>query len=305
MNRQNILMAAAILLLAGCSSDEQTTGESGDRVALQVTSGIQSRAIGNNWQADDAIGIYMYEAGTTTLSEWTENRKYTTSDGGNAFTATADQTIYFPVDGSKVDFYAYYPHQAEFNDNGEAVFDVSDQTIQPSFDLMTASLSSAAEAPLDKNHPAVAFRFNHRMTRLELNITAGTGIASAALEGLKVEITNQRTEGLFDPSFDAHGVNLGPVKTVTMLTAADGLTASAILIPCGDASHYNPVRTGRELIFTLAKTGEVFRWAIPDEKAFNEGDRNIYNITIRRTGLDVTATIKDWNKVENGQFDAE
>lgn len=289
-------LCATIMLTGGCSNDNETAlPDGGDRVALQVTSGIQSRAIGSDWQAGDAIGIYMLKTGTSTITEAATNRRYTTADGNSSFSATADQTIYFPVDGSQVDFYAYYPHLTQFDENGEAVFDVSDQTKQPSFDLMTAKLNSTAVAPLDKNNPAVAFKFNHRMTKIELNIAAGTGLIPSDLAGLTVEITNQRTEGLFNPVFDATGVNLTAAKTVTMLTAADGLTSSAILLPCyTEASYDNQVIPGRELLFTLT-SGEVFRWPIPDTKSFNEGDRNIYNITMNRTGITVTATIEDWN----------
>ena len=294
-----VLPGAAIcaaLLLAGCGNDNGTeTPESDGRVALQVNGGIETRATGTAWEKGDAIGIYMLKAGTTDISEEAENRRYSTADGSSTFATTAGQTIYFPIDGGTVDFRAYYPHRETLTD-GVMALDVSSQTDLPAIDLMTAKVASTEAAPLDKNHPAVAFTFTHRLTKLELNITAGNGISASDLAGLKVEVTNQRTSGSYDPQFEAFGVDSDPVQTVAMNTSADGTLAQAILLPTTAADGINPIVAGREFIFTLQQTsGEVFRWSVPDDKGFLAGDRNIYNITINRTSLTVTATIEDWN----------
>lgn len=295
-NRQSILMVAALLLLAGCSNDnEGAAAPEGDgRVALEVSSGIESRAYDNKWESDDAIGIYMLKTGTATISEGAENRRYFTADGGSAFGTTAGQTIYFPFDGSKVDFIAYYPYQ-KTQTNGAFALDVSAQTDLSAIDLMTAGVKSTEAEPLDKNHYKVDFKFAHRLTKLELNISNGNGISKSDLEGLKVEVTNQRTSGSYDPLFEAFGVDSEPVQTVELNTNADGTLAQAILLPT-TMDGINPIVAGREFLFTLKSTGEVFRWSVPDDKGFERGDKNIYNITINRSGPEVTAEIIDWNK---------
>lgn len=287
-----ILLTLATIALTACNGEE-TSAENGGKVALQVTGGIQTRAADNQWQANDAIGIYMLKAGSTDISESAKNRKYTTSDGGSAFIASSGQTIYFPVDGSKVEFIAYYPYQTL--DNGTLMVNVSNQGDLSLFDLMTASTKSTDNAPLDKNHPQVAFDFSHRLTKIELNISAGNGLSSADLKGIKVEITHQRTNGSYDPQYDVQGVNATPVQTIMMNTNEAGTSSQAILLPNTAADGINPVISGRELLFTLAATGEVFRWTIPDTKLFQAGERNIYNITINRTSINVTATITNWN----------
>ena len=288
-------ICAALLLLTGCGNNNgvETPGSDG-RVALQVNGGIETRATDTAWEKGDAIGSYMLKAGTTTLSEGAENRYYFTVDGSSTFAATAGQTIYFPVDGSTVDFRAYHPYRGTLSD-GVFALDVSSQTDLPAIDLMSAKVESTPEAPLDKNHPAVAFTFRHLLTKLELNISAGNGISADDLQGLKVEITNQRTAGSYAPHNELLGVASEPVKTITMNTAADGTLAQAILLPTTPTDGINPVIAGRELVFTLKETGEVFRYPLPDDKGFLAGDKNIYNITINRTSLTVTAEVQNWN----------
>lgn len=305
-NRQSILMVAALLLLAGCSNDNEgaATPEGDGRVALEVSSGIESRAYDNKWESDDAIGIYMLKTGTATISEGAENRRYFTADGGSAFTATTEQTIYFPLDGSKVDFIAYYPYQKTLT-NGAFTLDISTQTDLSAIDLMTAGTKTTEAEPLDKNHYKVQFKFAHRLTKLELNIGTGRGITTEDLKGLKVEVTKQRTSGSYDPQFETFGVDSEPVQTVELNTNAGGTLAQAILLPTTAADGINPIVTGREFLFTLKSTGEVFRWSVPDDKSFERGDKNIYNITINRSGVEVTATIEKWNEVDNEEIEAE
>ena len=305
-NKQSILMVAALLLLAGCSNDNEgaATPEGDGRVALEVSSGIESRAYDNKWESDDAIGIYMLKTGTATISEGAENRRYFTADGGSAFTATTEQTIYFPLDGSKVDFIAYYPYQKNLT-NGAFTLDISTQTDLSAIDLMTAGTKTTEAEPLDKNHYKVHFKFAHRLTKLELNIGTGRGITTEDLKGLKVEVTKQRTSGSYDQQFETFGVDSEPVQTVELNTNAGGTLAQAILLPTTAADGINPIVTRREFLFTLKSTGEVFRWSVPDDKSFERGDKNIYNITINRSGVEVTATIEKWNEVDNGEIEAE
>lgn len=301
--RRFIFTLLTVMALTACSNDNETVLPDGsDRVALQVTSGIQTRVIGSNWQKDDAIGIYMFKSGSTAISESAANRRYANTDGSTSFTTSAEQTIYFPIDGSKVDFVAYYPYQQTLNE-GLLDLDVSNQTNLAALDLMTAEAHTTDAAPLDKEHAAVMFNFSHSMTKLRLDIVAGTGITAAEMKGMKVEITNQRTHGTYNPELEAFGVDAGTIRTVTMHTNADGTSSEAILLPNTDTNGINKVVAGREIVFTLS-TGETMKWSVPDTKLFKMGDCNTYKITLNRTGVEVTATISDWNNVNGGNSEA-
>lgn len=291
-------MAAALILTAGCTNDNEGTDAPADgRVALQVTGGIhvQTRAHDTEWDKNDQIGIYMFAAGSTTALEGVENIPYKTESGTAAF-APSGTVIYFPTDGSNVDFRAWYPYE----DVAEMwTADLTDQSSQAALDLMTADAKSNTEpggTTYNKNQPVVKLNFSHRLTKLVLNITGGNGVGTDELAGLKVEITGQWKTALYDPDIDGIGFEEASA-TITLLTKADGTFAEAILFP-DDLTHKS-LTTGRLLVFTLS-TGEVFYWDIPDTKSFNAGEKNIYNISINRTGLDVTASISDWNKGNGG-----
>lgn len=285
-----------LLLPTGCSNDSETSvSDSDGRVPLQVSGGIhvQTRAHDAQWDKDDQIGIYMFAAGKTGIAEGAANIPYKKSDTGDGFTPV-NTPIYFPIDGSNVDFHAWYPYKDVTADAWTA--DLTKQTSQAALDLMVADAKSSTQeggTVYNKLQPTVRLNFEHRLTKLVLNITNGSGISTDNLKGLKVEITKQWKTAIYDPEFQAIGF-VQELTPVTLLTKGNGTFAEAILFP--DDLTGKSLTTGRELVFTLQDSGEKFYWPIPDDKSFNSGEKNIYNITINRNALDVTATITDWNK---------
>lgn len=283
-----------LLLPTGCSNDSETSvSDSDGRVPLQVSGGIhvQTRAHDTKWDKNDQIGIYMFAAGSTTAAADATNVPYKTDQGNGKFTPSGTP-IYFPIEGNNVDFRAWYPYQ----DVAEKwTGDLTKQTSQAALDLMTADAKSDTQTGgtvYNKNQPAVSLNFRHRLTKLVLNITPGSGISADDLKGLTVEITNQWKTATYDPDSDAVGFEEASAS-ITLLTNTGGTSAEAILFP--DDRTGKDLPTGRQLVFTLQGSSEKFYWDIPAGKSFNAGEKNIYTISINRSGLEVTSEITDWN----------
>lgn len=298
-------LLAASALFVGCGNEDVApasveNGNNDGRVALRVNSGIQTRAAGKTWSQDDAIGIYMVNTGTQTVAESASNRLYKAQAPGesSAFEAEgAGNIIYYPVDGSSVDFLLYYP-QRSLTDNVYSI-DVTNQNNLPAIDLMTAKVTGK-----DKTQPVIEPKFFHLLAKLKLNIKNGEGITVADLNGLKVDITNQRTKGSYNVLKEEMTLAQGQNgEEITLNTVADGTQSEAILLPTTEVDGINPIIDGRQLTFTLNATGETFKWDVPNEKQFEAGKENVYNITINRTPIGVTATIEDWTPGNAGGED--
>ena len=68
-----LFLAATALSFAACSSDDENMGANDGPVAAQITAGINdvlTRAFGQSWEANDAIGVSVYTPtdGTPTLT---------------------------------------------------------------------------------------------------------------------------------------------------------------------------------------------------------------------------------------------
>lgn len=298
MKNSLLPLALTALLFVSCdNTDDNIPGTDDTRVPADITAGITTRATVSEWEPNDAIGVYMLNAATTDITEAAANRRYLTAAADGKFSpATADQTVYFPIDETqKVDFTAYYPYAASLTGNVYQV-DLSTQTTPAAIDLMTAKVASTAEKPLDKNHRTVTFSFAHRLSRVEANITAGEGFTDADLNGLAITLSSQPLKAdyaiLTDQLTATDETGLLP-----LLTATDGKTASAIILP-------QTGQTGRALTFTM-KNGAIFTWDVEADRTFQASKKTVFNITLSRAGVEVTATIQPWGTQDTVDDDIE
>ena len=292
MNKKTFsAVALATLLLTACQNDEETM-QTDARVALQVTSGIQTRAYDATWEANDEIGIFGFTQGDAPTQAHT-NVRYVTTGGDGAFTPDGT-TIYLPTDGSSLDFVAYYPHTTDL-ENGIYTVDVEDQSDLSTIDLMAAGMQTA-----NRINNTVTFNFEHKLSKIVLTFKPGDGMALSELAGMKVQLTNQQTKALFDVTQPDGEVVVGTntPATLTLNTTDDGMSSEGIVLPSANFDSMT-------LHLELEDGGSFFNWDLNNSKAdkFEAGKKYVYDITVNKSRLDVTATIEDWapGNGENGE----
>ena len=296
--RSLTLAFAGVLALVSCSNDDN--GENNPR-AIRFTGGIgiqseiipQGRASGATWNNDDAIGIFMVDHGQTGIAESAANRKFTT-DGSGSFTPVAGNEIYFPMDASrKVDFIAYYPHQADVTLDSEIEISTADQSVPSSFDLLWAKADNS-DAGYDKENPdAIPLTFDHKLAKITMNCKADVSVGGTSLEGMTVVVRGMKTKTMFA----VKDGTLGTPETVADIAmrevaTADGFQFScdAIILPCSYAAG------DVEVEFKL--NGEVYTWDM-EQVDFTAGNDHVYEVILYRTGVKATGTINPWISVVN------
>ena len=303
ITRQTIpALVALTLAFTGCNQDENLpSGNTDDRVAIRVSSNIDvtdgvmkktiTRAANDDWYAGDQIGIFMLSG---TAVDTYANIPYETASTDGSFAPLDNGTvIYLPVDGSDRNFVAYYPYRENVGNGNTYEIDLSNQTPQEAIDFMTAGKVEG----INKTAPTVNFHFRHRLCKLRLTIGVDESFTDiSALENLKVELTGQRTGGSYNVLTDGAMPTTSGDATITLKTAADGLSAEAIVFP---SENFNDM----QLKFYVEDETTPYTWDLKkSEKAekFEEGKEYIYNITIKKTGINVTATIENWGEGNEG-----
>lgn len=308
--RTNKLSVPALLALslafAACSNDENLINGENGNVAVCVSGGINagegavkagSRAAGSAWEAGDAIGIFMLDgAAVDTYS----NIEYVTTDNSGVFTPQST-TIYLPVDGSGRDFAAYYPYDGVMDGSTYSI-NLNNQTDQSAIDFMTSEKENGGTYSIVKGivktDPDVKFRFHHMLSKVSLIIKTGNGFIgdNSELAGLTVKLTGQNTEGKYDVLKDNAVTATGTAdKTIELLTAADGLTSEAIVMP---ADSFN----GMKLLFETVNSGN-YEWSFEsstEATKFEPGKEYKYTVTINKTAINVTSTIAPWEPGNGG-----
>ena len=289
---------ATTLSLTSCSQDDDVKVPA-DKGVVKFSSNITDlnpalRAAGDSWDEDDAIGVYMLESATTTVVDGMANVEYTTSTNGTSGTFTAKgPAIYFPFSGDQVRFMSYYPYNGDVATNGNVYsVDVVDQEDQSKIDLLYAFKEDGV-FDITTTSP-VSLEFEHQLTKVILNVKAGSGLTADDLQNLKVHFDGLNTQAdfnLFTGTLGTPGViaNIVPVAT----SAAEEFVASyeAIILPMETAPE------GSKIVFDLNEGEDTYEFKIFSwnfTAGLESSTKYIYNVTINRTGVELSTTIKDW-----------
>jgi hypothetical protein len=287
-----VVMAA--LFLASCTNGDLAPRQnSGVRFTGDVENVAgATRVNGTTWAEGDAIGVFMVVHGTRAVAEKTANREYVTK--GNGTFAAAGDAISYPMDGSMVDFIAYYPY-AERTELGNINVVLGNQNNQPSFDLMWAVADNSGAGYNKGAKGAVPLEFEHKLARIVMNTVAGTGLGEP-LEGMTVRIENMYTRGVFNLATGTFGMP-DTAADITPHTAKDGEQYDAIIMP----GSYN---AGVVKVRFTTGGGDTFTWTM-DAETFEGGNEYVYTVGLSRTGVTATATITPWNTIPKGAVTAE
>lgn len=290
-NINKLILGSVMLATAAtaCTNEDMTSSGDGDKVAVKISaSAATTRAVDNIWGQGDVIGITMLKAEGTDVIAPNINKSYTTADGSSNFDPAAPAEImYFPVDGSNVTFKAYYPYSSTLSADMIAPLNVADQSSLPDLDLMTAE---HLEGPSSKDHADVKLHFHHRLAKIMLDLT-----------------TEDNTISLDDCSFTVKGLKTTGTYDIMNEVLAPGDDSSIKDIPVsihkGEGGQYTgtaiflPREAGAGVSFEVTtKAGGVYTATLKDDVPFKGGFKHTLHINLKKTPVEVSATIEDWGE---------
>ena len=286
----------AALMMAGCSNEVDEQVMDSRRVPLQINGDINmlmTRAADEHWDKNDAIGVYMVNAENGIVDN-VSNYRYVTGEGNGSFSPDGEtNTAYFPESGEAVKVVAYYPHR-DVVDN-KLSLDLSDQSVQPHIDLMSAEALGAS-----KNNPAINLKFNHRLTKLFFEFEI---VGDVNTDGISAAISDQYTDIQYDILNDKLSIAAGDTKKDIVMKYWDlnGYRfTEAIVLPNEEGN----AAEDRKLTFKLNE--KKFNGAIGKDTKFEAGKKYIYKVKFGQTpsgNLNVSITgvgITNWNDVGGG-----
>ncbi len=315
MNTKTYLAAAAItaLALAACNKSGYDRNNQGPvpedgTVAAEISTeigGVETKAAGSSWAANDAIGISTVAGTKTNYTnipyEW----------DGSGFRPVG-KVIYFQS-AETVTFNAYYPFADAADISAgtiSAVTKAENQTAeaQPLIDFLYASGATA-----DKTAPVVAFTdktaaggednsFRHKMSQISIRFIEGDDISFAGklssytLKGLHLSGTFNTETGVAEADAETAAEDLTIALDGPAATDKAYLTAPVVLFPQSIADG--------KIALEVVVDGETYKASLV-RTALEEGNNYIFPVTVRKTGLSAgEAEIKAWAEVVGTATDA-
>ena len=276
------------IALAACTNDIENLNDG--LVAAQFTAAIGDNVTattrvsgtdGTKWDKGDCIGI------TCTGGSSYNNVPYVTNNGDGNFNPASDDIIYYD-NTDEVTFRAYYPYK----DDDEmtvgkiaATTDAKAQEVQTQHDFLFANGAKGSTYNPDVSFTG-ANAFSHCMSRITLNFKEGSGVTIPTGYPTSYTLKGLLLQGTFDPT-------TGQTATTTTTTAdvtLPGNRTSSIFFPQEVES------IGMEILLN----GNTYYTALPvKEDKLQSGKEYHYEITISHQNVEVNASIKAWDKVED------
>ena len=318
MMKKNCFLTAAILFAAAtsivsCTNKTESGTPSGQRTEVQFTSNIvtvnpDTRATGNAWDAEDVIGIYMYEENTTNVVENRGNIPYKTELGGtNGKFASTSTVIYFPDNGNKVRFMAYSPYLGSVSTNGDVFkVNVADQSEQADIDLL---YSFNTDAKFDKKteNKKVPLTFIHQLTKVYVHVKAGAGMTNDDLQDVVASFSNFNTKADFNLVNGLWGTQEEPAEIILRSLpdpkADYAACFEAIILPTPGVSTAQMVFDLKNGDTEEGTPNDIFTW--PFDQKLEPATQYTFNVTLSRSGIEVEGTINDWIDTEDKDIVAE
>ncbi len=288
------LMAGGGVALSSCNNYDDV-GRDSPRVAVQFGSQIgeaQTRTTvdGSQWIQGDKVGIYMLKNGQALsaahIVDGATNLEYQAQVGNvatSSFTPVSGNPVFYPQNGDKVDFIAYYPHTTSITSDYKYPVDVRVQSKLTAINVLYARTAATNNNGYNKNSSIVDLRFKPALSKVSFSLIPGDG--SPDLSDAQITISNLYQSAdmvLADGSFSNFG-NIGVIS-------ANTYTHSAIVVP--------QTSSNSQLTITLPNSNETFAWSFPSNTTFEQGKEHQYTLTVSRTGIQVTDfEITVWNGI--------
>lgn len=207
-------IASLLTLILGSCSQDATDGtfpqETGKEIVFS-TNIMQTRTQTTDRKTvfvdEDRIGVFVLNRSTSATLRSNLNYLYKE----NAW--SSETPVTFPLDGSDVNFYAYYPYA---EGNTATVFDFTVSTDQAANGLNQSDLLLAENVTSEANDEAVALSFTHALALLEVKVTL-----PAEVKADKVILKAHTTASVDLQAQDATVKTDAPVSEVTLMRLSD------------------------------------------------------------------------------------
>lgn len=286
----------SLFTLAACVSNDDKSEWNDGSQPISFTSSIQglnTRAANAKWTTGDKVGIFMKAANGDLSTAIAANKLHTTDENGNLTASNAENALYYPTDGSSVDFVAYYPYVTSLAGTTYKV-DVATQTDQPAIDLL---YSDNAKGFAKGTSSTPQLQFAHMLSQIVFNIEKDATIST--LNGLKVTFKGLNTKADFTLADGKLG-NAGTVADIAANVDVNGATATTIVLPAAALGDI-------KVVFDL--NGKSYTADYP-QTVLDAGRKYVHKVKLSDSnGQPVivmeAATITDWIEVPGGDIDVD
>lgn len=299
-NRLTLFSFCIIFLFSSCVNelDSETPPDAvPGTIPINFTTKVSkadTRVTNTAFEKGDKIGLYaMLPSTPITEKRYIDNLQLECGEK-NAF--IPEKTVFYPAGDATLNFISYYPYQSTGIGTGQSTIPVSVQTDQSSTKALSISdFMIASEKNVESSEDAVVLHYKHKLTKIKITITAGTGedITKIYKANPQIIAVGFKSKAEYDTETDSF-LNLAEEADIT---------------PYGEWNIVNGVLTGKEFIiipqdadtdtqsFVMEWNGKLYTCPMPQLKMTGSTQCQIDIKAMQSTShslTGVTGKVEDW-----------
>lgn len=305
MKTKDIIAMIAVLAAGGCASNDEVQQK--DPVPIRLTASVSVEAKTRSVDSQGEEHVVMQTPATRGLQEnalassekvylWANEDGSSSWDYLKAWTLTADgstgltgSTKYYPPDGTAITMNAVHGNfSSEPSEDNTAIGTlthsvVADQSAAGGYeksDLLFGSVTGSKASTTAEN-----IAFTHKLSKIEVNLTAGYGYTASDIESAVVQLHNVKPTITIDPtngnlSASATGdpITITPRKNATtgtyeaVIPAQTFTNPDALITVTTTATNLGVISPRSTLTHTSTVANDVANFA--------ENTKYVYNVTV-------------------------
>lgn len=253
------------------------------------------------FENNDEIKFYKLASGENSVEDNNNIYKY---EGGPAHgTLSPTGTPWYRDDFKTGDLItAVYPATVSVLAKGASTFNWTCKntgtTNAHADDIMVAAPvanRNLGEIQADGN---VDFEFKHVLSKVSINLIAGEGFTSDEIRPSVVEMNNFKLSGTVNVVNGTATPTGNVTAAFTPVKLAQVYTVEGKTVVFSYEAFVMPQTITGNTVMVTVKLGDAkFEVKLPADKLFAAGAHNMLNLTLNKTGVVLSASIVDWNKI--------
>jgi hypothetical protein len=296
-----IKLVAGVLFLSSCQTNEFSAVElqPEGKLPIQIShlSSIQTRVEENQFNNNDAIGLFSYVQSTSFPENcYVDNMRFVLNDENWA----PDEPVYYPENQVQSNFVAYYPYQPHLLSSDHCTTTVSVETNQASDEnIKFSDFKVAHKEGILPTKSAVNLSFEHEMALVKVVLSPGKGFKDAQeLLNLHPKITFKSVATQATYNFETLSLTQPTTKADIHPWGSFELVDDKLI---GVEAILVPQTLARKQLFIEVKTDErVYGLAFDDSKTLTKRTNITCHLTLERQKYEggISTTIEDWDQGE-------
>lgn len=294
------ILAIVAIFISGCTKNynyyDCLEGESEEnRITLssEVQFGAAPRLQDEQIVNGQSLSLFVTRTGSVAEENQLYSNNRITANGMGGFTYRIP--MYYPSDGTAVDFYAIHPYAADATLDSPVTFSIQpDQTVEVNY--LNSDLLFGTRSNVNPQVNAIPLTFFHKLSKFDFIIKTGTStIDLNGLTGIQVLGTRpQTTIDVQDGNITAATGTATPVQTygeaeVTGATGnqtATGFTAIVVPQTIGAAQQ----------LFSIVIGGTTYTFTQVSDYSLLSGKKYTVTLDITDLTIDISGSqIEDWS----------